>query len=51
MTPLTTARVAVAAAGLVVWGYGSHVDNEPARWFGIVCFAIALLLRFLPQRR
>ena len=51
MTPITIARIGLAVVGILVWGYGTHTDDEVVRWFGVAFFAAALLLRFLPERR
>jgi hypothetical protein len=43
---ITTAKLALAAIGLVVWGYGYRVDDPALRWVGIAFLAAAVLLRF-----
>jgi hypothetical protein len=48
---LTSLKVALAAVGLVVWGYGVRVDDPVLRWVGIALFAGAVLMRFLSRRR
>jgi hypothetical protein len=50
MTTLTWVRFLVAAAGLVVWGYGYRVDDATIRWAGIAFLAVAVLLRFWVRR-
>ncbi|MFN2566227.1 MAG: hypothetical protein ABR499_14615 [Gemmatimonadaceae bacterium] len=46
MSTLTLVRVALAAIGLIVWGYGYRVDDPVARWIGIGFLGAALLARF-----
>jgi hypothetical protein len=51
MSPITTAKLALAAIGLIVWGYGYRVDDPALRWVGIAFLAAAVLLRFWRPRR
>ncbi len=44
------ARTLLAAAGVVVWGYGYRVDDPQTRLAAIGILAVALLLRFVPKR-
>jgi hypothetical protein len=44
------ARTALAAIGVVVWGYGYRVDDARVRLAAIGILALALLLRFVPKR-
>ena len=46
----TMAQVALLAIGLIVWGYGSRVNDDRLSWIGIGCFAGAVLLRLLRGR-
>ncbi len=46
MNRLLLARTALAAIGVVVWGYGYRVDDERIRLAGILVLAVSLLLRF-----
>jgi hypothetical protein len=50
MTTLAWVRFLLAAAGLVVWGYGYRVDDANIRWAGIAFLAVAVLLRFWVRR-
>jgi hypothetical protein len=50
VNPLLIARVALAAAGIVVWGVGARLDNAEVRWTGIGLLALSLLLRFAKGR-
>jgi hypothetical protein len=44
------ARTALAAIGVVVWGYGYRVDDARVRLAASGILALALLLRFVPKR-
>jgi hypothetical protein len=48
----TPVQLALAAMGLIVWGFGARTDDEFLTWIGIGFFAVAFLLRFWkePQR-
>jgi hypothetical protein len=48
--PRTIAQLALLAVGMIVWGYGTRIDDEWLRWIGIACFAIAFVLRLLKKR-
>ena len=48
---LTTAKIALALIGLIVWGYGLRVHDPTLRWIGIAFFAAAVLLRLFTRRR
>ena len=50
MTPLTTAQLALAVIGLVVWGYGTRLEDPRVGWVGIALLAVASLLRFAKRR-
>ena len=50
MTRLTTAKLALAAIGIIVWGYAVRVDDPRLRLVGIAFLAAAVLLRFLRRR-
>jgi hypothetical protein len=50
MSTRTIAQLALLVIGLIVWGYGTRVDDERLRWVGIACFAGAFLLRLLKKR-
>lgn len=46
----TEIQLALAAIGLVVWGYGVRVDDPRREWIGIAFFAAATALRFFKKR-
>jgi hypothetical protein len=48
--PRTLAQLALVVIGLIVWGYGQRVDDPRLTWVGIVCFALATVLRFFKRR-
>ncbi len=50
MQPRSIAQLALLVIGVIVWGYGTRVDDERLRWIGIGCFAVAFLLRFFTKR-
>jgi hypothetical protein len=46
MTRRTTFQIAFLVMGLIIWGYGQHVEDEKIRLIGIAFFAVATVLRF-----
>ena len=50
MTPMTTAKFALAGAGILVWGMGVRLNIPSLRWIGVGLIAAALLLRFAKGR-
>jgi hypothetical protein len=46
----TEIQLALAAVGLVVWGYGARNDDRRLTWIGIGFFAAATVLRFFKKR-
>ncbi len=46
---MTTAQLALAVIGLVVWGYGTRVGDPRVGWAGIVMLVIASALRFVKR--
>jgi hypothetical protein len=50
MSGLTQAKLGLAVAGLILWGYGARVDVEWLRWTGIGFLAAAAILRFVGPR-
>jgi Zn-dependent membrane protease YugP len=50
MTPVTVAKLTLALAGLLVFGYGVRADLPVIRWIGVGLVAVAVLLRFVPTR-
>ena len=47
---LTHAKLALAAAGLVIWGFGVQTGDSRANWLGIGMLAAAAVLRFFKPR-
>ena len=45
--PVIIARLTLAAAGLLVFGYGVRADLPTVRWIGIALVLVAVLLRFV----
>ena len=50
MSGLTQAKLGLAVAGLILWGYGARVDVNWLRWVGIGFLAAAAILRFVGPR-
>jgi len=46
----TEIQIALLVIGVGVWGYGQRIDNDRLEIIGIVCFAIATVLRFFKRR-
>lgn len=44
-------RLLLLAAGVAAFAYALRTNVEWARWLGIACVAVALLLRFVPGAR
>jgi hypothetical protein len=44
------ARIAFAAMGVVVWGYGFASDDANIRLVGMALLALSLVLRFVDRR-
>jgi hypothetical protein len=51
MTQLTTAKLVLAAAGLMVWGIGIQNGPELLKWIGIALLASAVILRFIGRKK
>ena len=51
MNPVLIAKLALAGAGIVVWGLGARADNAMLRWTGIGLLAVAFLLRFAKVKK
>ena len=49
MTRLALIKVALAAVGIVVWGYGARIDNAHLRLAGMGVLVVAVALRLLPR--
>ena len=50
MSQRSVAQLALEFIGLVVWGYGARVNDERLTLVGIVCFALAVVLRFFKKK-
>lgn len=50
MSVVTRVKLALAVAGLVVFGAGVRFDDRRLRWIGIGFVAAAWLLRFVKPR-
>ena len=50
MTNHTGAQIALALAGLLLFGYGVRADSQTIRWIGIAFVAAAAILRFVGPR-
>ena len=50
MQQVTAMKLALAASGLVVWGYGVRANETFPTYFGIAMLATAVILRFLRPR-
>lgn len=46
MTSRTSIKIALALAGIALFGVGIRLGAEPYRWAGIALVAIAWLMRF-----
>jgi hypothetical protein len=49
--PLSHAKLALAVAGIILFGYGIRADDMRLRWAGIVFLGVAAILRFLGRKR
>ena len=49
MTRLALIKVALAAVGIIVWGYGTRVDDAQLRMVGMSLLVVAVALRLLPR--
>ena len=47
---LTHTKLALAAAGLVIWGYGIQAGEPFPTWLGIGMLVVAAALRFYKPR-
>ena len=50
MSQLSTAKLALAIAGVLIWGYGIRTAQEPLKYFGIALLVISIVIRFLGRR-
>lgn len=46
MTPITTIKVTLALAGIILFGASIRFEAPALRWAAFGCFVVALLLRF-----
>jgi hypothetical protein len=51
MTPITTAKIALALMAAVLFALGVRTDYPQLRWAAIGCLTAAVLLRFLDRNR
>jgi len=51
MSQRSIAQLALVFIGLVVWGYGARVNDDRLTLVGIVCFALAVVLRFFRKKQ
>lgn len=51
MSTILKVRLAVAAIGLVVWGYAVYANDATLRLVGMVMLALSLLLRWIRTPR
>lgn len=49
MPTLTSIKLSLAAAGIILFGIGIKTGDDRLRWFGIAFVAVAWLLRFLKR--
>jgi len=50
MTRRTEIQLALLLMGLIVWGYGTRVDDSRLTLIGVGFFAVATILRFFKKR-
>ena len=51
MNTLVRLKLALVVIGLIIWAWGSRVDDSYLRIVGIVVLLIAVLMRFVGPRR
>jgi hypothetical protein len=51
MTPITTAKIALALAAAVLFALGVRTELPQLRWAAIAFLTAAVLLRFLDRNR
>ena len=51
MTPLATAKLALALIGAITFAYGVRVDDERLRLWGIIALVLGVVLRVLRPGR
>lgn len=50
MTPLTRAKLLLAATALGIWAVGVRMGDERLQWAGMAVLAVAFLLRLVKDR-
>ncbi len=50
MPQVTAAKLMLAAAGLVIWGYGIRASQPFPKWLGVALLVSAVILRFVGRR-
>jgi hypothetical protein len=45
----TVVQLALLAIGVIVWGYGSRIDDMRLTWIGLGFFAAATVARFFKR--
>jgi hypothetical protein len=50
VSALSHLKLGLAAAGIILWGYGARADVNWLRWAGIGFLAVAAVLRFVKRR-
>lgn len=51
MTPITTAKIALALMAAVLFALGIRTDYPQLRWAAIAFLTVAVLLRFVDRNR
>lgn len=51
MTQVTSAKLILAASGLIIWGYGINTGQEVLKWVGIALLTAAVVLRFVGRKK
>ena len=51
MTPMMTAKVALALIAAILFAIGVRSESSPLRWAAIAFLAVAVLLRFVDRFR
>ena len=46
----TVAQLAMLTIGVIVWGYGSRIDDARLTWIGLGFFAAAAAMRLFKRR-
>jgi len=45
----TVAQLALLTIGVIVWGYGSRIEDNRLTWIGLGFFAAAFVLRVIKR--